>query len=58
MPGVHAVTVRPVPNAIRENDIALDVQGSVTVAGVKQWCDERLSVYKRPSSISLANGGA
>ena len=58
MAGVHAVTVRRVPNPIRENDIALDVQGSVTVADVKQWCDERLSVYKRPSSIIVSNGDA
>ena len=58
MPGVHAVTVRPVPNPVRENDIALDVQGSVTVADVKRWCDERLSVYKRPSSITLSDADA
>jgi hypothetical protein len=58
MPGVHAVTVRPVPDPIRENDIELDVRGTVTAADVKQWCDERLSVYKRPSSISVANDDA
>jgi len=58
MPGVHAVTVRPVPDPVRENGIELDVRGSVTAADVKQWCDERLSVYKRPSSISVANDDA
>ena len=58
MPGVHAVTVRPVPDPIRENDIALDVLGSVTAADVKQWCGERLSVYKRPSSVSISGDDA
>jgi long-chain acyl-CoA synthetase len=58
MPGVRAVTVRPVPNPIRENDIALELKGSVTAADVKQWCDERLSIYKRPSSISVSTADA
>jgi long-chain acyl-CoA synthetase len=58
MPGVDAVIVRAVPDPIRENDIALEVNGSVTPADVKQWCDERLSVYKRPSSISVSSGDA
>jgi long-chain acyl-CoA synthetase len=58
MPGVYAVTVRAIPNATRENDIALDVRGSVAEADVKQWCDERLSVYKRPSSIDVSSGDA
>jgi hypothetical protein len=26
----------------------------VEAAAVKRWCDERLSVYKRPSSISIS----
>jgi long-chain acyl-CoA synthetase len=58
MPGVRAVTVHGVPHQVRENDIALEVEGSVTAADVKQWCDERLSVYKRPSSISVSSDGA
>jgi long-chain acyl-CoA synthetase len=53
MDGVRAVTVRPIPNATRENDIAIDVQGDVDAADVKRWCDERLSVYKRPSAIAM-----
>ncbi|HEX5072215.1 MAG TPA: AMP-binding protein [Gemmatimonadaceae bacterium] len=51
MAGVESVTARPVPDPMRENDIALDVRGDVDAASVKRWCDERLSVYKRPSSI-------
>jgi len=61
MGGVHAVTARPIPNATRENDIAIDVHGDVDAADVKRWCDERLSVYKRPSSVAItpnAHGAA
>ena len=58
MAGVDAVTVRAVPDPMRENDIVLEVKGSVAPADVKQWCDERLSVYKRPSSISVSSGDA
>ena len=58
MPGVRAVTVHAVPNQARENDIALEVEGSVTAEDVRHWCDERLSVYKRPSSIGVSNDDA
>ena len=34
--GRSRVTVRPVPDPIRENDIELDVRGKVTAADVKQ----------------------
>jgi long-chain acyl-CoA synthetase len=58
LPGVRAVGVRAIPDPVRENAIAVDVHGSVTVTDVKHWCDERLAVYKRPSSISVSNDGA
>jgi acyl-CoA synthetase (AMP-forming)/AMP-acid ligase II len=51
MPGVRAVRARALPNAARENDIALDVTGSVTAADVERWCAERLSAYKQPSEV-------
>ena len=54
MERVESVTVRAMPHPIRENDIAIDVRGDVEAAAVKRWCDERLSVYKRPSSISIS----
>jgi long-chain acyl-CoA synthetase len=53
MPGVSGVAVHPIPDAVRENDIVLEVAGDVTATDVKGWCDERLSVYKRPSSITI-----
>ncbi len=51
MPGVRAVRVRAIPEPIRENDIALEVEGDVTVDDVKSWCDAHLASYKRPSEI-------
>jgi len=56
MEGVQRVTARPIPDPIRENDIAIDVRGDVDAADVKRWCDERLSVYKRPTSIVITPG--
>ena len=53
MEGVQSVTARPIPDAIRENEIAIDVRGDVEAADVKRWCDERLSVYKWPTSIVI-----
>jgi long-chain acyl-CoA synthetase len=51
--GVDGVRVRRVPNPARENDIALDVRGTVTDDDVRAWCAERLSAYKQPSEITL-----
>lgn len=53
MPGVRAVHIRAIPEPIRENDIALDVEGDVTVDEVKAWCVAHLASYKRPSEIAL-----
>ena len=53
IPGVRAVRVRRMPEPIRENDIALDVEGDVTVDEVKAWCDAHLASYKRPSEIVI-----
>jgi long-chain acyl-CoA synthetase len=53
MPGVDSVTVRAVPAARRENDVVLDVVGTVTADAVRRWCDEHLAVYKRPSTIHV-----
>jgi acyl-CoA synthetase (AMP-forming)/AMP-acid ligase II len=51
LPGVRRVIVSAVPDAMRENDIAVSVHGTVSEADVHSWCSARLSVYKRPSSI-------
>lgn len=53
MPGVEQVVVRPVPDAPRENDIVLDVRGSVTPDAVKRWCETRLSAYKQPNAVNV-----
>ena len=56
MPNVQSVRVRALPEPLRENDIAIDVVGAVSVEAVKHWCDERLAVYKRPSAITVTSG--
>jgi acyl-CoA synthetase (AMP-forming)/AMP-acid ligase II len=56
LPGVRRTRVSAIPDAIRENDIAIEVDGDRTADDVKRWCDERLSVYKRPSSITIHDG--
>ena len=56
MPNVRGVRVRAIPEALRENDIAVDVVGDVSVDDVRRWCDERLAVYKRPSAVTVAPG--
>ena len=53
MPGVRRVRVTPVPDAMRENEIAVDVAGDVTPADVQAWCATRLAVYKRPTHVTV-----
>jgi long-chain acyl-CoA synthetase len=53
MPGVEHAAVRAVPNPAREHDIALDVRGRVTEAGVKEWCAAHLSAYKQPGEVRI-----
>ena len=55
MPGVRAVGVRAIPNPAREHDIALDVDGDVTPADVRAWCETRLSAYKQPTQIAISD---
>ena len=52
MPGVRGVRVSAVPEAVRENDIVVDVDGDVTVDAVKAWCRDRLAAYKQPSVVN------
>src|SRR5688500_2193998 len=56
MPGVRRVEVTAVPAAMRENDIAVRVEGPVSADHVQAWCLARLAVYKRPSSITVEGG--
>lgn len=53
LPGVARASVRPVPEAAKENAIALTVAGSVDAAAVKRWCAARLSAYKQPTIIDV-----
>ena len=53
LPGVRAVRVRAIPNPVRENDIGVEIEGAVTEAEVRAWCEARLSAYKVPSEISV-----
>jgi long-chain acyl-CoA synthetase len=54
LPGVRAVRVRAIPDAIRENEIALAIEGDVTEAEVRAWCAARLSAYKQPGRIEIS----
>jgi acyl-CoA synthetase (AMP-forming)/AMP-acid ligase II len=58
LPGVRSVRVTALPDPLRENDIALDIEGDVSEGDVKAWCDEQLAVYKRPSAISIVTSTA
>lgn len=51
--GVDAVRAFAIPEPARENDIGLEVRGTVTEAEVKAWCEPRLSSYKLPSVITI-----
>jgi len=54
MPGVRTVRITAIPDAVRENDVAAEVDGDVIAADVKTWCDDRLAVYKRPSVVAVS----
>ena len=51
--GVRAVRVQAIPEPARENDIGITVEGDVTEAAVRGWCEATLSAYKQPSSIVI-----
>ena len=51
--GVRAVRVRAIPHPARENDVGVEIEGDVTEAQVKAWCEARLSAYKVPSEIAV-----
>lgn len=53
MPGVTRVSVAPIPDPAKENDILVRVSGDVTEADVKKWCEQRLSLYKQPSVVEV-----
>ena len=52
MPGVESARVTEIVIPERESEIALEVTGSVSEEEVKQWCAQRLSAYKQPTTVS------
>lgn len=54
LPGVASASVAAVADALHENDIAVTVTGSATEDEIRSWCEQRLSLYKQPSSITIA----
>lgn len=53
LPGVTAVAASAVAEPSRENDVVVDITGTVTEAEVRSWCESRLSAYKQPSVIRI-----
>lgn len=51
--GVESVRVRPVADAMHENEILLEVTGSVSENEVRDWAAKRLSAYKQPSEVRV-----
>lgn len=51
LPGVTSVRVFPTPSSGRENEIAMEVTGTVTEDAVREWCEVRLSAYKQPTDV-------
>ncbi|MFI5256279.1 MAG: AMP-binding protein [Gemmatimonadales bacterium] len=51
--GVTRIEIVAVPDRLRENDIHLRVEGSVSADQVRRWCDGRLGAYEQPSTIEI-----
>ena len=49
--GVRRAVVRAVPDPVKENDIAVRVEGDATEEEIRRWCEWRLSAYKQPGTI-------
>jgi hypothetical protein len=49
--------VMALPDPVKENDIVLQVWGSVTEADVRAWCDVQLSAYKQPTDVRVFSSG-
>jgi predicted Zn-dependent peptidase len=50
---VRAASVSAVPDAARENEIAVAVVGDVAPDDVKRWCASNLSAYKQPAEVTV-----
>lgn len=54
MPGVESAHAWGIPEAQKENDIAVRVAGAVSESDIKRWAQQELAAYKIPSHIELA----
>lgn len=53
MPGVRAVRVSGAPGHTNEPEVAVEIVGAVSEAALHAWLETRLSVYKRPTRVSI-----
>ena len=57
LPGVETAVVTAVPDPAHENGIALATTGAASEEQIRAWCDERLSAYKQPTTITIETSG-
>ena len=50
---VRRAAIRAIPDPVRENEIALRIEGRATQEEIRRWCEWRLSAYKQPSTIEI-----
>jgi acyl-CoA synthetase (AMP-forming)/AMP-acid ligase II len=53
LPDVSSAAIRAIPDPVRENEIALRLEGRATEEEIRRWCEWRLSAYKQPSAIEI-----
>jgi long-chain acyl-CoA synthetase len=56
LPGVSSVRAYAIHEPAHENDIGLEISGTVTEAQVRQWCEARLGAYKQPERVVITPG--
>lgn len=53
LPGVTAVHAWGIPDADKENNVAVRVEGNASEADIKRWAQQELAAYKVPSHIEI-----
>jgi acyl-CoA synthetase (AMP-forming)/AMP-acid ligase II len=56
MPGVRSARAWALPDAMKENGIAVRIEGAVNEADVKQWAQHELAAYKVPGHYEIVGG--
>lgn len=54
MPGIDAAHAWAIPDADKENSVAVRVAGNVAAADVKRWAQQELAAYKVPGTIEIS----